>query len=652
MCGVVGVVHAVGRGVDWTHLRAASERIRHRGPDGEGYVGYDSRDTAVMAMGGASTDPTLGLPAVTSARHGDNVALAHRRLAIIDLTNAGHQPMRSEDGRYWIAFNGEIYNFLELRSQLKAVGRHLHTQSDTEVLLEAFALWGTALLPRLVGMFAFAILDTHERVVVLARDCFGIKPLYYHEDALGLRFASEIKALLEFPEVSRRADAQQTYQFLRFGERTAGSRTMYADVRSLPAAHFLVVSAEDGRIRRLERYWSPRPQDAAPDDFPTAVTEFGHLLRESVRLHMRSDVPVGACLSGGLDSSALVTLMREQLLPGQALHTFSYINEDPRFSEERWIDMVGATHRHKVRPSADEFRADVHELVDAQDVPFISLSVYAQFRVFRLAQQAGIKVMIDGQGSDEILGGYSNLMGARLSSLLSQRRFSAAWELMRRLPDTTPRLRVRTAASALGRLLPEALQLHAVDLMDGGLFPRWLRREWFEDRGVKPAIRPHGRGSDAFREELVLGATELTLPQLLRYEDRNSMHFSIESRVPFCVPGLFEFALALDPEFLVDSGGETKRVLRHAMRGHVPDPILSREKFGFPAPERLWLRTVPDFVADNLGNESADRAPFLDLPAVRRMTTDALSGEGYWPPYVWAVLGLMAWARNFDAHWD
>jgi len=652
MCGIVGVVNVAGRGVDWTRLRAASERIRRRGPDDEGYLGYESRDAAVQAMGGATTDPVMGLPDVSCARHGDNVALAHRRLAIIDLTNAGHQPMRTEDGRFWIVFNGEIYNFLELRSELEALGRRFQTQSDTEVLLEAFAQWGTAMLPRLIGMFAFAILDTHERIVVLARDCFGIKPLYYHENAVGLRFASEIKALLEFPEVSRRADAQLTYQFLRFGERTASSRTIYADVRSLPAAHYLVASAEDGRIRRLERYWSPQPRKCAPDEFPAAVAEFGGLLRESVRLHMRSDVPVGACLSGGLDSSALVTLMREQLSPGQALHTFSYINEDPRFSEERWIDMVDATRRHKVRPSADDFRADVHELVDAQDVPFISLSVYAQFRVFRLAHEAGVKVMIDGQGSDEILGGYSNLMGARLSSLLSQRRLSTAWELMRRLPDTTPRLRARTAASALGRLLPEYLQLRVVDRMDGGLYPGWLRRAWFEGRGVKPAIRPHGRGPDAFREELVLGATELTLPQLLRYEDRNSMHFSIESRVPFCVPGLFEYALALDPEFLVDSTGETKRVLRHAMRGHVPDPILTREKFGFPAPERLWLRTVPDFVAATLDAESAARAPFLDLPAVRRMTADALAGEGYWPPFVWAVLGLLAWARRFDVHWD
>jgi asparagine synthase (glutamine-hydrolysing) len=314
--------------------------------------------------------------------------------------------------------------------------------------------------------------------------------------------------------------------------------------------------------------------------------------------------------------------------------------------------MVDSTRRHKVRPSADEFRADVHELVDAQDVPFISLSVYAQFRVFRLAREAGIKVMIDGQGADEILGGYSSLMGARLSSLISQRRPWAALELMRRLPDTTPRLRARTVASALGRLLPENLQLRVVDRMDGGLYPGWLRRVWFEDRGVKPAIRPHGRGPDAFREELVLGATELTLPQLLRYEDRNSMHFSIESRVPFCIPALFEYALALKPEFLIDSAGETKRVLRHAMRSHVPDPILNREKFGFPAPERLWLRTVPDFVADTLDDESAARAPFLDLPAVRQMTTDALTGEGYWPPFVWAVLGLLAWARRFDVYWE
>jgi asparagine synthase (glutamine-hydrolysing) len=652
MCGVVGIVHARGRSIDWPRLAAASERIRHRGPDDEGCLGFDASDGSVHTMGGASTDPTLGLPGWSSARPGDHVALAHRRLAIIDLTSAGHQPMRSADGRYWIAYNGEIYNFVELRAELERLGRRFRTGSDTEVLLEAFAEWGTAALPRLIGMFAFALLDTRERIVVLARDCFGIKPMYYHEDASGLRFASETKALLEFPGVPRRADPQQTYQFLRFGERTAGARTIFAEVRALPAAHYLVVSADDGRVRRLERYWTPRPRALAPVEFPAAVAEFGELLRDSVRLHMRSDVPVGACLSGGLDSTALVTLMRGQLAAGQALHTFSYVNEDARFSEERWIDLVEATQQHKVRPSAEEFRADVHDLVDAQDLPFISLSVYAQYRVFRLAHEAGIKVMIDGQGSDEILGGYSSLMGARLSSLLGQRRWSEALGLLRRLPDTTPRLRLRTAASAVGRLLPTAAQLRIIDRFDGGLYPPWLEREWFDRRAVRPAIRPHGRGPEAFSEELVLGATELTLPQLLRYEDRNSMHFSIESRVPFCVPALLEFALALDPEFLVDASGETKRVLRHAMRGLVPAPILDREKFGFPAPERLWLRTVPEFVADSLGNDAAARAPFLDLSEVRRMTTAALAGEGYWPPSVWAVLGLLAWARRFDVYWD
>jgi asparagine synthase (glutamine-hydrolysing) len=305
-----------------------------------------------------------------------------------------------------------------------------------------------------------------------------------------------------------------------------------------------------------------------------------------------------------------------------------------------------------VRPSAEEFRADVTELVDAQDLPFISLSVYAQFRVFRLAREAGIKVMIDGQGSDEILGGYSSLMGARLSSLLGQWRLPQALHLLMRLPDTTPRLRVRTALSALGRLLPQWLQLRLVEQLDGGLYPDWMRRDWFEPRGTVPTIRPHGRGPDAFTQELELGATDLTLPQLLRYEDRNSMHFSIESRVPFCVPALFEYALALPPDFLIDSTGETKRVLRHAMRGLVPDPILTREKLGFPAPERIWLRTVPDWVEETLGVVCTGRAPFLDLPAVRKMTHEAISGDGYWPPSVWAVLGLLAWSQRFDAYWD
>jgi asparagine synthase (glutamine-hydrolysing) len=243
-------------------------------------------------------------------------------------------------------------------------------------------------------------------------------------------------------------------------------------------------------------------------------------------------------------------------------------------------------------------------------------------------------------------------MGARLTSLIASRQWGDALKLWRRLPSTTPMLKARTAASALGRSLRTGTQLRLVDLFDGGLYPDWLSRDWFDARDVSPAIRPHGRGPDAFREELRLGVRDLSLPQLLRYEDRNSMHFSIESRVPFCEPSLFEFALSLDPDHLVDASGETKRVLRHAMRGVVPEPILTREKFGFPAPERRWLSAVPEFVRDTLDSDASERAPFLDLERVAGMTRRALAGDGYWPATVWAVLGLLAWARHFDVHWD
>lgn len=652
MCGILGVVAKHGHAVDWSAVRRASDRIRHRGPDGEGYLGFDAVTGRVRAMAGATTDPSLGLPGLESVTPIDHLALAHRRLAIIDLSSGGHQPMGSSDERYWIVFNGEIYNYLELRAELQRAGHAFRTQSDTEVLLASYAHWGRHMLRRLTGMFAFAILDAHERTIFLARDFFGIKPLYYHDGHLGFAFASEIKALLQLPGISRRADAARTYQFLRFGERTGGPETLYSDVLALPAAHYMVVSAADGDVLECQRYWDPSGTAPVAMRFDAAVAEFKERLRDSVRLHMRSDVAVGACLSGGLDSSALVSLMNRELAFGQQLHTFSYINEDPRFSEEQWIDLIAATQRHKVRPTASEFAVDVNELIDAQEVPFISLSVYAQFRVFRLAQETGVKVVIDGQGSDEILGGYSSLMGARLTSLLARRRYAEALRLLRTLPATTPMLRARTAASAAGRLLPQWAQLQLVNTLDGGLFPRWIERRWFAARGVRPSIRPHGRGLDAFREELLLGVRDLTLPQLLRYEDRNSMHFSIESRVPFCDPSLFEFALSLDPDYLVNAAGETKRVLRHAMRGIVPDPILTREKFGFPAPERAWLRTVPDFVAHTLGRESEERAPFLNMAEVTRMTGNALTSEGYWPPTVWAVLGLLAWARRFDVYWD
>jgi asparagine synthase (glutamine-hydrolysing) len=652
MCGIVGWIRPRGELVDVERVRVANTRIRHRGPDDEGYLAYSASTGLAVPYAGRDTHGPSSLSRLETPGQAGNCVIAHRRLSIIDLTAGGHQPMGSDHGRYWITYNGEIYNYIELRRELQALGVNFRSESDTEVLLAGFAVWGERLLPRLTGMFAFAVLDARERTLTLARDHFGIKPLYYVAKDGHFAFASEVKALLTLPFVSRRADAQRTYQLLRFGERSCTGKTLLTDIQLLPAAHHCTVSLDTAHCGKPQRFWTMRDRPRIRISQQEAAERLRSLLRDSVRLHLRSDVPVGACLSGGLDSSALVKIALEQLPAGSAFHAFSFLSEDSRFSEEPWVDMIDGPIVHKTRPTSLEFANEVTELVGAQDLPFMNLGVYAQHRVFRLARDAGIKVMLDGQGSDELFGGYASSMGCRLTSLIAAGRYLDATRFARHIPNTVPLMRFRTLASSLGRQLPSSAQLRLIDMMAGGLFPRWMKREWFADRDVVPAVRPHGRGRNAFHDEILLSVEQLTLPQLLRYEDSNSMHFSIESRVPFCTPAVAEFAASLPDELLVSVHGVTKQVLRDAVSGIVPDAIIRREKLGFHAPDRVWLRAAEPIVMQWLPRENSARLPFLNLAEARAHVCRALASGGFWPPEIWTILGLAGWAAANDITWD
>lgn len=372
------------------------------------------------------------------------------------------------------------------------------------------------------------------------------------------------------------------------------------------------------------------------------------MFEASVRLHLRSDVPVGCTLSGGLDSSAIVRQVQSILGSSRPVTTFSFVSDlEPSMNEEPYIDMIDGTIVHKVRPRAPDIAADIDEVMRALELPFESLSMYAQFRVFRLVRDAGVKVVLDGQGSDEIFAGYYSLIGARISGLLAQLRLVSAARALAGAPGNARAFRTRMLATAAGRLLPPGMQQTVAGLFGEPPYPRWLRADWFEKRGVQPRLRAHGRGRDALREELRLGIEHLTLPALLRYEDGNAMHHSIESRVPFCVPELTEYALSLPDEYLISWQGETKSVFRAAVADLLPEGILRREKIGFAVPERIWLRELRDWVA----HAPTAALPFLEPREVSREIDAALAADGRWPPHVWRIVNMAFWARAFEVEW-
>ncbi|WP_027882486.1 asparagine synthase (glutamine-hydrolyzing) [Meiothermus rufus] len=634
MCGIAGIVLHKPGSLAWavTALRG----LEHRGPDDYGWL---------VAGGELSKGQDW------TEKEG-SLLLVHRRLSILDLSALGAQPMSSPDGRYHIVFNGEIYNYLELRRELLALGYSFRSGSDTEVLLAAWSQWGVGCLNRLEGMFAFALYDQKTRSVHLVRDFFGIKPLYYCRFAKGLGFASEIPVLLELEGVSRKVNPQRLYRYLRFGLTDDGGETLFADVKQLPPAHYLHIDLDNPQLSQPIRYWQPQLEPISEVSFAEAAEQVREHFLQNIRLHLRSDVPVGAALSGGIDSSAIVMAMR-YLEPDLELHTFTYV-ADGGVSEEPWAELVGQAARarvHKVRPSAAELVADLDHLIKVQGEPFGSTSIYAQYRVFRLAQEAGIKVMLDGQGADELLAGYAIYGGARLASLLKQGNWNQALAFLQ-ASQLEPALK-DTWKSALGFLLPPGWESLARRLIGQELVPAWMKVDWFVERGVRLASprRPHGR--EVLRGELLQSLTETSLPKLLRYEDRNSMAHSIESRVPFLTPKFVELLLNLPEAYILSPQGQTKAVFRKAMHGLVPQAILERkDKVGFATPEQSWMSQLAPWVEQVLDTEALSNIQPLKKEVIRAEFASILSGKRTFDSRVWRWINLVAWVRLFEVRFE
>lgn len=638
MCGIAGVVNPAPRRFATAELRDLLGRMAHRGPDDRGWLAL----TPAGVLRGREAEGGMDAHAL----------LLHRRLSILDLSEVGWQPMSTPDGRFHIAYNGEVYNFVELRAELEGLGDTFRGHSDTEVLLAAFARWGHEALPRLEGMFAFAVLDTRDRTLFLARDPFGIKPLYYAEGPGGTAFASEVRVARELAGLPPRAHPQRVFDYLRFGMTEHAPETMFAGVRQLPAGHWLRLRLDaPAPAPAPVRYWTLDGPVREGLSFGQAAEELRHLFLESVRVHLRSDVPVGAALSGGIDSSAVVAAV-QHLEPDAELHTFTYVADHARVSDEPWADLMIGRSRviaHKVRPEAGELVRDLDDLIRIQEEPFGSTGMYAQARVFRLAHEAGIKVTLDGQGADEVFGGYTAFRSARLASLVRQGAWGRAARLARSsaaLPGTGMRILLMRSG---GLLIPPRLQRLPLAMIGRPLAPQWLQAGWFRDRGVTFRTHWQARGRDVLRERLHRFITEIHLPSLLRYADRNSMAYSVESRVPFLTPALASFAHALPEEHLVAPDGTTKAVLRAALRGLVPDEVLDRrDKIGFATPEREWLATLRPWVETVLRSEAAHALPVFPAGALQAEWERVLAGRAPFDGRIWRWLNLIRWAELND----
>ena len=582
-----------------------------------------------------------------------DLALGHTRLSIIDLSPGGHQPMHSPDGRYTIVFNGEIYNYRELRLELQSLGHRFASDSDTEVLLASWAVWGRAALAKLRGMFAFAVYDSKEQTLTCARDAFGIKPFYYYASEGCFLFASEVPALLTLLPNRPTLNLQRAYDYLVFGGYDDQEATFFNGVRHLLPGHLLTVPLSAGGAPAIERWWWPSIAERSDLSFAQAAEELRERFLTNIRLHLRSDVPLGAALSGGVDSSAVVCAMRhvEAEMP---IHTFSYVARGSEIDEEKWADLINAhvgAIVHKVVVSPDDLAADLDDMVRAQGEPFGSTSIYAQYRVFQLAREHGITVTLDGQGADELLAGYNGYPADRMRSLLDHGRIGAligflyGWS---QWPGRTLRQGVITFA---GQFVPQPLRGFAKSLIGQPPEPAWLNLPALEEAGVHRTCWPTADFTDANRRRLMARLrgvlTGQGLSALLRHGDRNSMRWSIESRVPFLTTDMAEFLLSLPEEYLVSPQGETKHIFRAAMRGIVPDTILDRkDKIGFATPEKHWLKTLGSQVTASL--DGAESLPFLDAATCRAEAQAIIHGQRPFNFQAWRLINYCHWAQMLE----
>lgn len=614
MCGLAGYV-----GIGEAHGRLLLQRMAdlqvHRGPDGQGFF--------------------------TAGR----VGLAHRRLAIIDRVG-GEQPMRSPDGRYVLVYNGEVYNFRQLRAELTGAGHEFTTSSDTEVVLAAWLRWGHRAFDRFNGMFALAIADTRTGQVVLARDHFGIKPLYYATDGCGRAvFASEIRPVLAAGVVPRRPDDVTIYRYLRFRVHDDTERTFFAGVRRLMPGECATITA-DGRVHtatytRLQADLPDLARHPVPFD-AVSRAQFAKALRTAIRDRLVSDVPVGSALSGGLDSSTVVATInellaehdREAIAVGDRQQSFSAVFPGELNDEERYVDTVARCCEnlrvHKVEPTADQFLVDLPDFIRTQEEPVISTGPYAQYCVMREARRH-VTVMVDGQGADEMMAGYVPYYLVHLRDLWRRgRRGQAAAELLRSL-DVLWRLgRFRAADSLRRRRRRPATAL--------------LNRAFVAaNAGQRLTPVP-----DDLKARLVDDIFRHSLPALLRYEDRNTMRFSVEGRVPFLDVDLLRLLWGLDPSAIIH-GGWNKYALREAVRQLLP-PLISnrRNKIGFTTPEDTWFTRIKNHVYEIFAAPEFGARPYFDQPAVLAAFRAFLAGRGGADTMTfWRLLNVELWLREF-----
>ena len=661
MCGISGVISQKKIKVD--SFFKMNQVINHRGPDDEGFVFFKEHDIIVAGSNQTSIDswqssenysPTYNIKEIKD----DDFILAfgHRRLSILDLSPKGHQPLCDDTGRYWITYNGEIYNYLELRDELEKLGFQFNTTTDTEVILVAFKAWGIDCQNKFNGMWSFAIFDSKEKKIFLSRDRFGIKPFYYWFDFFGnFFFASEIKQFTVLDGWKSLLNKNRAYDYLYYSLTDHTEETLFKNVFCLPPGHCFYGNLDDVLIQKSKKRlsvvnWYVSSEIAFKGTFNEAKDIFLDRFKEAIKLHLRADVSVGSALSGGLDSSSIVSCINVFLKDqgkSELQKTFSSCSLDEKYDEKKWIDeVVKATgvDSYFVYPDGKDVFSLTEKIVWHMDEPYQSQSVFLGYHVFKKARENNVIVLLNGQGADEYLSGYSDFKILRQKKLFKKLKFKQLFKELNSFSELSTIVK-----GIVIELLPRSI-IFALSTRTN--HHKKLDRIIEIKQLVKKKKHPYSNKKYSKSDPVEISKYQLfndPLQRYLKWEDRNSMAHSVEARVPFLDYRLVEFSQSLPLEFL-DAPAKTKKILVESMEGILNEKVRQRkDKKGFITPEQRWLISdYPEEFINLIESTAKYSMGIIKKEEAVKYIRSMQRGEIEFDYSYWRIIQFCIWMKVFN----
>ncbi|MCP5051579.1 MAG: asparagine synthase (glutamine-hydrolyzing) [bacterium] len=666
MCGIAGI-GGIEFQVDPQWIQQMTDALAHRGPDDEGYLAIDTNGQRVVHLTGK--DSKVNGPSIDRSIDMADVFLGHRRLSILDPTPAGHQPMSTPDGKIWIVYNGEIYNYIELRDELKQRGHRFRTTTDTEIILAAYERWGQKCLAHFDGMWSFVIYDQRKNILFGARDRFGVKPFYYYKDSSYFAFASEVKSLLTLPFITKQLNTEALFDFMVFNGLPFMEEGFFKGINELQPAHAFIYYLENGHFSKWKYFtlrYNRKPDGFEKENSLRYIEDIREKLTHAVKLRLRSDVPLGSALSGGIDSSAIVCIisqlmtidsslegpLSEALNGGFRQKVFTASFPGTSIDESDWAKLAAERSNarwHQTFPKAEEYLADIEDLAYTQEIPYGSPSVYAQYRVMKLAKENDVKVILDGQGADELFTGYTMYYDVFFYQLLKQfniKTLANEFLHLGNAPVNYKEMLLALFKQARRQIVPYRFIKKYRTGQTNRFHHRYISEDFWEaNKNRFDLIRD--RDFKSLNNMLFEYFTRQKLSNLLKYEDRNSMRFSVESRTPFADHlGLIQYVFNIPAAYKIHNGW-SKYLLREAMKGILPEEIrVRKDKKGFFVPDLQWLtqlkRELSDYITD-------DMKEFLNIPLIKTHLDKDMAGAN--PETIramWNIISFAVWKKVFD----